>query len=39
LPIDTGIRNYFDKFRLPGEAQKVDRIMDAFSKAYCQANP
>jgi cytohesin len=24
---------------LPGEAQKIDRMMDAFSQRYCDCNP
>jgi Sec7-like guanine-nucleotide exchange factor len=27
------------KFRLPGEAQKIDRIMEAFAKDYYTQNP
>ena len=26
-------------FRLPGEAQKIDRMMEAFAKRYCDENP
>jgi Sec7-like guanine-nucleotide exchange factor len=26
-------------FRLPGEAQKVDRVMEAFASAFVTANP
>ena len=26
-------------FRLPGEAQKIDRILEAFCAAYCKDNP
>ena len=26
-------------FRLPGEAQQIDRVMDAFAEHYCQQNP
>lgn len=26
-------------FRLPGEAQKIDRILEEFCNAYCHANP
>jgi len=28
------IRVYLESFRLPGESQKIDRIMDSFSKRY-----
>ncbi|KAM6157099.1 cytohesin-3-like isoform 1-T1 [Erethizon dorsatum] len=26
-------------FRLPGEAQKIDRMMEAFTSRYCLCNP
>ncbi|NXH87772.1 CYH2 protein, partial [Edolisoma coerulescens] len=26
-------------FRLPGEAQKIDRMMEAFAQRYCLCNP
>lgn len=26
-------------FRLPGEAQKIDRVMNLFSSRYCLENP
>ncbi|KAJ6710019.1 SEC7 DOMAIN-CONTAINING PROTEIN-RELATED [Salix koriyanagi] len=26
-------------FRLPGEAQKIDRIMEKFAERYCKCNP
>jgi len=26
-------------FRLPGEAQKIDRLLEAFCRAYCRDNP
>ena len=26
-------------FRLPGEAQKIDRMMEKFAQRYCQLNP
>uniref|UniRef100_A0AAX7UCR3 Cytohesin-2 n=1 Tax=Astatotilapia calliptera TaxID=8154 RepID=A0AAX7UCR3_ASTCA len=26
-------------FRLPGEAQKIDRMMEAFAQRYCHCNP
>ena len=33
------MRAYLSPFRLPGEAQKIDRIMESFSGAYCAQNP
>ena len=32
-------RDFLWTFRLPGEAQKIDRMMDAFSQRYCDCNP
>lgn len=32
LRIDQALRLFLEKFRLPGEAQKIDRMMEAFSK-------
>lgn len=36
---DDGIRQYLSKFRLPGEAQKIDRIMEKYASRYCECNP
>ncbi|CAI4228995.1 unnamed protein product [Auanema sp. JU1783] len=33
------IRLFLKSFRLPGEAQKIDRIMDSFSRKYVTSNP
>ncbi|GMH67266.1 hypothetical protein TL16_g04636 [Triparma laevis f. inornata] len=33
------LRVFLKKFKLPGESQMVDRILEAFAKAYCKANP
>ncbi|KAI6202677.1 hypothetical protein M3Y99_01865100 [Aphelenchoides fujianensis] len=35
----TALRKSLDNFRLPGEAQKVDRIMEKFASRYCECNP
>ncbi|KAK1930394.1 ARF guanine-nucleotide exchange factor GNOM [Phytophthora citrophthora] len=36
--LDEALRMFLAKFRLPGEAQKIDRMMEAFSKQlYVQA--
>lgn len=32
--LDEGLREFLAKFRLPGEAQKIDRMMEAFSKQF-----
>lgn len=34
LEFDAAIRVFLESFRLPGEAQKIDRIMEAFAKRY-----
>lgn len=36
---DVALRVYLGRFQLPGEAQKIDRILQAFAKAYFAANP
>uniref|UniRef100_A0A7S1XIT6 SEC7 domain-containing protein n=1 Tax=Erythrolobus australicus TaxID=1077150 RepID=A0A7S1XIT6_9RHOD len=38
LEFDRAIRKYLASFRLPGEAQKIDRIMEKFASAYCGHN-
>jgi brefeldin A-inhibited guanine nucleotide-exchange protein len=32
MPIDLALRHLLDQFRLPGEAQKIDRIMEKFAE-------
>ncbi|KAJ1626926.1 Sec7 domain-containing protein, partial [Pavlovales sp. CCMP2436] len=39
LHFDDGIRRFMDGFRLPGEAQKIDRMMEKFAARYCECNP
>ncbi|RZR78841.1 hypothetical protein BHM03_00004390 [Ensete ventricosum] len=34
LEFDTAIREFLKGFRLPGEAQKIDRIMEKFAERY-----
>ncbi|EIE18029.1 Sec7-domain-containing protein, partial [Coccomyxa subellipsoidea C-169] len=34
LPFDMAIRLYLESFRLPGEAQKINRVMESFGKHY-----
>ncbi|KAL2603207.1 hypothetical protein R1flu_013143 [Riccia fluitans] len=36
---DEAIRSFLLGFRLPGEAQKIDRIMEKFAERYCKCNP
>lgn len=37
--IDLALRQLLARFRLPGEAQKIDRIMEKFAERYCKDNP
>ncbi|XP_020597814.1 brefeldin A-inhibited guanine nucleotide-exchange protein 5 isoform X2 [Phalaenopsis equestris] len=39
LKFDAAIREFLQGFRLPGEAQKIDRIMEKFAERYCFNNP
>jgi hypothetical protein len=32
-------RSWLNNFRLPGEAQMIDRLMNAFAAKYCECNP
>lgn len=34
MPFDVAIRVYLDSFRLPGESQKINRIMESFGARY-----
>ena len=34
-----GIKHFLAGFRLPGEAQKIDRMMEKFAERYCTNNP
>lgn len=33
------LRDYLKTFKLPGEAQKIDRLVEAFGEKYCEQNP
>jgi brefeldin A-inhibited guanine nucleotide-exchange protein len=39
LEFDVALRKLLSTFRLPGEAQKIDRVMNEFAHRYCQNNP
>lgn len=39
MDFDEAIRTFLLGFRLPGEAQKIDRIMEKFAERYCMCNP
>lgn len=34
MKFDQAIREFLKGFRLPGEAQKIDRIMEKFAERY-----
>lgn len=38
MPFDLAIRYFLAGFRLPGEAQKIDRIMEKFAERYYLQN-
>uniref|UniRef100_A0A5S6Q9P9 SEC7 domain-containing protein n=1 Tax=Trichuris muris TaxID=70415 RepID=A0A5S6Q9P9_TRIMR len=35
----SALRCFLEGFRLPGEAQKIDRLMEKFASRYCENNP
>ncbi|XP_077296772.1 ADP ribosylation factor guanine nucleotide exchange factor Sec71 [Arctopsyche grandis] len=37
--IVAALRYFLEGFRLPGEAQKIDRLMEKFAARYCECNP
>jgi brefeldin A-resistance guanine nucleotide exchange factor 1 len=39
LSFDVGLRTFLESFKLPGEAQKIDRIINTFGKAYFKHAP
>jgi hypothetical protein len=39
LEFTDALRKFLTAFDLPGEAQKIDRIMEAFAKKYVEQNP
>ena len=38
LTFDQALRKFLSYFWLPGEAQKIDRIMEKFAERYCSMN-
>ena len=38
MEVDEAIRQFLQGFRLPGEAQKIDRMMEKFGERYCELN-
>ena len=39
LILVQALRQFLWSFRLPGESQKIDRMMECFANRYCQLNP
>ncbi|KAL1806265.1 hypothetical protein ACET3Z_029333 [Daucus carota] len=39
MKFGAAIREFLRGFRLPGEAQKIDRMMEKFAERYCADNP
>lgn len=38
MQVDVALRKFQAYFRMPGEAQKIERLMEIFSQRYCQCN-
>ncbi|KAF5272843.1 hypothetical protein FQR65_LT00439, partial [Abscondita terminalis] len=38
MQVDVALRKFQQHFRMPGEAQKIERLMEIFSQRYCQCN-
>ncbi|XP_043198352.1 IQ motif and SEC7 domain-containing protein 1-like isoform X2 [Amphibalanus amphitrite] len=38
MQLDVALRKFQTYFRLPGEAQKIERLMEVFGNRYCQCN-
>lgn len=39
MEVVSSLRYLLEGFRLPGEAQKIDRLMEKFASRYCECNP
>lgn len=39
MQVDVALRKFQAYFRLPGEAQKIERLVEVFSRRYCLCNP
>lgn len=39
MEIVAALRHFLENFRLSGEAQKIDRLMEKFASRYCECNP
>lgn len=38
MQVDVALRKFQQHFRMPGEAQKIERLMEVFSQRFCQCN-
>ena len=38
MDIVSGLRKFLEGFRLPGESQKIDRLMEKFASRYYECN-
>lgn len=38
MQVDVALRKFQAYFRMPGEAQKIERLMEIFSQRFCQCN-
>lgn len=39
MDIVAALRFFLEGFRIPGEAQKIDRLMEKFASRFCDCNP
>ena len=39
MNLDTALRLFLETFRLPGESQKIQRVLEAFSERYYEHSP
>ncbi|GAU36373.1 hypothetical protein TSUD_151400 [Trifolium subterraneum] len=39
MTLDTALRIFLETFRLPGESQKIHRVLEAFSERYYEQSP
>jgi IQ motif/SEC7 domain-containing protein len=38
MQVDVALRKFQTYFRMPGESQKIERLMEVFCQRYCQCN-
>lgn len=39
MNLDTALRVFLENFRLPGESQKIQRVLEAFAERYYEQSP